>query len=143
MDCEHPASSKSFASVKPPPKRSRKKAMSYQQYIPAGTSSNSQQLVSVFSVGSKGSSGRFGVKHSVIQVERTPKILPGPTQLQDEVQNMLLEDDNAQDAAEWHDMLEDEEINVTKRKRKQRNDSVSYEVACKRNPLTLLDCRRR
>lgn len=114
-----------------PPKRTRKKATGFQQYLPdlpsAAADNDGVRLVTVR--GGKSRSGRFGVRRSTILVQQVSETVTPPSDLPSDPPSdhtqISLEDPNAPDSAEWHDMLEDNVIHVVKRQRKQRNDSVS------------------
>lgn len=118
MKRTYPASIQANAAAKPA-KRSRKKLVPAQQYFPDGPT-EPNNTVRLVTVSNKTSKGRFGVRNSTINVEKPVEPLPVPL----DAAEVLPEDPNAFDAAQWHDMLEDNVIQVAKTKRKQRNDSV-------------------
>lgn len=110
--------------MKPPPKRVRKSKSSFQHLQisknpDTSTSATTTTTVRIIMLGPKTKKGRFGARHFDLDVEKPVELPPAP-------QDIIEEDPNAFDAAQWHDMLEDNVIHVAKRKRKQRNDSVSY-----------------
>lgn len=85
--------------------------------------------VRVVTVGAKDSRGRFGTRNSIVNVSSVPEIPSSAAEATVPHLDSTLppdEDPNALDASEWYDMFNDNEIHVVKRKRKQRNDSVSY-----------------
>lgn len=121
MKRAHIASSSTNATEKPRIKRPRNRATGFLQYSskPPIEPDSLRNTVQVVKVAAKSRGGRFGVKRSNITVER-----PEETIVIDD-SGIEQEDPDAQDAALWEDMLGDDVFNIVKRKKKQRNDSVS------------------
>jgi hypothetical protein len=106
--------------VRPPPKRSRKKATVVYTFSPEENSKTSEESIQVVTVNTRARSGRFGIRNSTVKLAKEPDPAPDPS----DVSAIPTEDPNALDAGEWDDMLGDDLVQAFKRKRKQRNDSV-------------------
>lgn len=126
MKSSRAVSPQANASAKPPPKRSRKSKTSCRRFdigttLESNTATTATTTVRLVTLGGKTARGRFGARNSTLNVAKPTETRPAPPNI-DEAPP---EDPNAFDAAQWHDMLEDNVIQVVKQKRKQRNDSVS------------------
>lgn len=110
------ASSLANTTTKPPRKRPRR----FVEYVPE-LSPKLDNLVHLAVVGSKSSKGQFSIRNTTHNIESPLEALLAPP----EVVDIPPEDPDAVDAHEWHDMLDDNVVQVVKTKRKQRNDSVS------------------
>lgn len=105
----------------------RKRTTNFREYIPGQhPAAPVAPTVELITVKKTSRSGRFGVRRRrvIVTVGEDPQALDPIVPVPD-LEEVPAEDPAALDASLWEDMLGDDVVCTVKRKRKQRNDSVS------------------